>query len=93
MPQETEIIAAQTATQGTEEATPEVPASPFCRELRTKRYYFRQEMATEEHHLLDGSNRCWCRLTMQGIGPDREMVHPRDCKPGRSCYKSAFETE
>jgi hypothetical protein len=69
-----------------------VRQSPFCRELRSKRYYFLQEMPTEPHHIQDGSNRCWCRLTMQSIGPDREMVHPKGCTPDRVCYRSLFET-
>jgi hypothetical protein len=92
MSEETRTISIEQTTQDSNGAVSEAPQSPFCRELRSKRYYFRQEMATEPHHLLDGSNRCWCRLTMQAIGPDREMVHPRDCTPSRACYKSTFET-
>jgi hypothetical protein len=65
--------------------------SPYCRELRSKRYYFLQQMPTEDHHLLDPGNRCWCRLTMQVMGPDRQLVRPHDCKAGRECYRSLFE--
>lgn len=68
-----------------------VMTSPFCRELRSKRHYFLQEMPTEEHHLLDSSNRCWCRLTMQVVGPDGQQAQPKDCTAGRSCYRSLFE--
>ncbi len=66
--------------------------SPFCRELRSKRYYFLEQMPTEEAHMRDASNRCWCRLTMQVIGPDGEMTQPQDCAAdsGRTCYRSAF---
>lgn len=64
--------------------------SPFCREIRSKRYYFLQQMATEEAHLRDGSGYCWCRLTMQAVGPDGEMVRPVDCTEGRECYRSAL---
>ena len=64
--------------------------SPFCSELRSKKYYFLQEVATEDHHLLDATNHCWCRLTMQAIGPDSERAHASDCKPGRECYRSLF---
>jgi hypothetical protein len=78
-------------TAAVEETIPAVAQSVFCRELRSKRYYFLEQMPTEEDHILDGSNRCWCRLTMQVIGPDGDMTHPTDCRPGRSCYRSLFE--
>jgi hypothetical protein len=62
--------------------------SPFCCELRSKKYYTLQGMPTEEHHLLDASRHCWCRKTMQAAGPDGERVQPADCRPGRACYIS-----
>ena len=65
--------------------------SPFCRELRSKRYFYLQEMPTEEHHFLDASRHCWCRRTMQAVGPDGERAIPRNCKPDRACYHSRFE--
>lgn len=65
--------------------------SPYCREIRSKRYFFLREMPTEDHHLRDPSNHCWCRQTMQVVGPDGEMVRPQDCVSGRSCYRSLFE--
>jgi hypothetical protein len=91
MAEEKETISPQAASQdgGT---TMEAILSPFCRELRTKRYFFLQEIATEAHQLQGPSNHCWCRLTMQTLGPDREFVHPNHCGPGRACYRSAFET-
>jgi hypothetical protein len=64
--------------------------SPYCQELRSKKYFFLQAMPTEEHHLLDATRHCWCRRTMQAAGPDGERVQPADCKPGRSCYLSFF---
>jgi hypothetical protein len=67
--------------------------SPYCREIRSKRYFFLQEMPTEERHLRDGSNHCWCRLTMKVYGPDEEMVRPSDCVSGRSCYRSLFDPD
>lgn len=82
MPEETETIELQQSEA--------LLQSPFCRELRSKRYYFRQEMATEARHLLDAGNYCWCRQTMQSIGPDGEYVHPKECGPERACYRSAF---
>jgi hypothetical protein len=65
--------------------------SPYCREIRSKKYYFLQEMPTEEHHLSNGSTPCWCQRTMQVVGPDGEIVRPRDCTAGRSCYRSLFD--
>ncbi len=62
--------------------------SPFCERLRSKRYYFLQQMPTEVGDLRDGSGRCWCRETMQAYGPDGEMARPEDCTPGRACYRS-----
>jgi hypothetical protein len=86
-----ESISTVTQAAEREPTASEVAQSPFCREIRSKRYYFLQQMPTEESHLLDGSNRCWCRLTMQVVGPDGQMVRPKDCKAGRSCYRSLFE--
>ena len=80
-------------TNNAETALPEPVLSPFCREIRSKRYFFLREMPTEEHHLRDGSNHCWCRMTMKVFGPDGEMVRPTDCVSGRSCYRSLFDTE
>ncbi len=67
--------------------------SPFCREIRSKRYYFLREMPTEESHLKDGSNHCWCRISMKAYGPDGELARPTDCVAGRACYRSLFEAE
>lgn len=88
MAQETET---RTSVAAYEETATTVLQSPFCSELRSKKYYFLQEMPTEEAQLLDSSNHCWCRLTMQVIGPDSGIVRPGNCKAGRACYKSLFE--
>ena len=79
MAQDSETISTLSAV---EETAPAVAQSVFCRELRSKRYYFLDHMPTEEAHILDGSNRCWCRLTMQVVGPDGDMAHPEGCKAG-----------
>jgi hypothetical protein len=65
--------------------------SPYCRELRSKKYYFLPGVPTVEKDLLDGSNHCWCRHTSQAIGPDGELVQPVDCSPSRKCYRSLFD--
>ena len=28
----------------------------------------------------------WCTRTCRPVGSDDELVHPKDCLPGRSCY-------
>src|SRR5437016_1512090 len=79
--------------RGESDAAAGMVLSPYCREIRSKRYFFLREMPTEERHLKDGSNHCWCRLTMKVYGPDEEMVRPSDCVSGRSCYRSLFDPE
>ncbi|MDE2125492.1 MAG: hypothetical protein KGJ62_02785 [Armatimonadetes bacterium] len=68
-----------------------LPESTFCREIRSKKFYFLKSVPVEEHELLDGSNHCWCYRTMQVVGPDGSMVLPKTCRPGRTCYRSVFE--
>ncbi len=67
------------------------PPTPFCRELRSKRFFFVQGVPTQVSQYLDGSDHCWCFLTQRPIGPDGGKVYPDRCVPGRSCYKSALE--
>lgn len=64
--------------------------SPFCRELRSKRFYFVNGLATRAEDYLDDSNHCWCFLTQEPVGPDGSKVHPNGCGPGRGCYRSAL---
>ncbi len=33
-----------------------------------------------------GDGYYWCSRTCTCVGPDDELVHPKDCVPGRSCY-------
>jgi hypothetical protein len=66
-------------------------ATPFCRELRSKKYFTLRSIPLNETDLLDASGHCWCRQTMQVVGPDGEMVETASCKPGRSCYRSHWE--
>ena len=68
-----------------------VMQSAFCRELRSKKYYFLQEMPTEAEHLLDATGHCWCLKTMQAIGPDGERAHTDGCTADRACYRSLFD--
>lgn len=68
-----------------------IALSPYCRELRSKKYYFLDRMPTEESDLLDGAGNCWCSHTKQAIGPDGELAAPAECTPERGCYCSLFE--
>jgi hypothetical protein len=47
-------------------------------------------LPTEESDFLDPSGNCWCYHTQQPIGPDGAHVGPRECAPGRTCYRSAL---
>ncbi|HSQ23927.1 MAG TPA: hypothetical protein VLN44_05945 [Pyrinomonadaceae bacterium] len=67
--------------------------SAFCASLRSKKFFMIDVIPTEESQYLDGSNHCWCRETQQAIGPDGGIAQPEHCVTGRSCYRSAFETE
>jgi hypothetical protein len=33
-----------------------------------------------------GDGHYWCAKTCTVVGPDDEIVHPKDCQPGRRCY-------
>lgn len=65
--------------------------SPLCRELRTKKFYFLDSIPLTKDDLIDVTGHCWCRRTMQVVGPDGGIVHPDDCGAGRDCYRSQFE--
>ncbi len=64
--------------------------SPFCGELRSKKFYLLNGPATEAGHYLDDSDHCWCFVTQQVVGPDGGKVNPHRCIAGRGCYRSAF---
>ena len=64
--------------------------SPFCGELRSKKYFMLNRMPTEASHYLDDADHCWCYVTQQVIGPDGGKVHPERCIAGRGCYRSAL---
>jgi hypothetical protein len=64
--------------------------TPFCGELRSKKYFLLDSIASQASDLMDGSGHCWCHHTQQPIGPDGLHVLPDLCGPGRSCYRSAL---
>ena len=64
--------------------------TPFCGDLRSKKYFLLDTIPSEASDLLDGSGHCWCHHTQQPIGPDGLHVLPDQCVPGRACYRSAL---
>lgn len=72
------------------ETTVAVLNSPYCSELRSKKYFYLETIATDAGQYLDGSNHCWCYDTQQVVGPDGSKAAPARCVPGRSCYHSAL---
>ncbi len=67
--------------------------SPFCGELRSKKFFMLNTMPTEATHYLDDSDHCWCYVTQQVLGPDGGKVDPQRCTPGRGCYRSALSED
>ncbi len=68
--------------------TQKLRVSPFCGHMRTKKAYFLDAPAMTEEDILDGSGRVGCRLTMQSVGPDGELVLPEECQRHRGCFES-----
>jgi hypothetical protein len=67
-----------------------VPATPFCGELRSKKFFMLDVLPTEAEQYLDDSAYCWCFRTQQAIGPDGMQASPTGCVPGRACYISGL---
>jgi hypothetical protein len=67
--------------------------TPFCGDLRSKQFFLLDVIPTEESQYLDQSGHCWCYHTQQVVGPDRGIVMPSRCVPGRKCYRSALGAE
>jgi hypothetical protein len=65
--------------------------TPFCGDLRSKKYFLMDGLAKEAEDYLDDSNHCWCYHTQQVVGPDGGIVMPTRCVPGRTCYRSALD--
>ena len=53
--------------------------SPFCSELRSKKFFMIQGVATEAAQYLDGSDHCWCFKTQLPVGPDGGKAYPDRC--------------
>ncbi|MGD0542500.1 MAG: hypothetical protein ABSB33_13385 [Tepidisphaeraceae bacterium] len=65
--------------------------TPFCGDLRSKKFFLSDQIATTAEDYLDASQHCWCYHTQQVVGPDGNIVMPERCVPGRSCYRSALD--
>jgi len=64
--------------------------TPFCGEIRSKKYFMLDTLPSETSDLMDPSGHCWCHHTQQPIGPDGLHVLPDLCRPGRVCYRSGL---
>jgi len=67
--------------------------SPFCAELRSKKYYFLKKPALVPADILDASNDCWCASTQMRLGPDDRGVDPESCRAGRACFRAVGSDE
>jgi hypothetical protein len=74
-----------------EQSTKSVIQTPFCGDLRSKKFFILDQIATSAEDYLDASEHCWCYHTQQVIGPDGNIVMPDRCTPGRGCYRSALD--
>ncbi len=64
--------------------------TPFCGDLRSKKFFMLDSLPVEEADFLDPSGHCWCYHTQMPIGPDGAHAAPHLCGPGRECYRSAL---
>ena len=62
--------------------------SPLCIHLRSKKALFLGRAPQTDDDVMDASCACWCRKTMQAVGPDGESVTPADCRSERTCFQS-----
>ena len=69
---------------------PPIAVSPYCTHLSSKKVLVSEGLPMTERDVLDASNHCWCEVTMQTLGPDRDHATPEGCRKGRSCFESPF---
>lgn len=68
----------------------EVLKTPFCGDLRSKKFYLRNEILTEAEDYHDASGHTFCYHTQMPIGPDGARAAPEYCGLDRKCYRSAL---
>ena len=66
------------------------PPTPFCGDLRSKKFFVLDKIPQEEADYLDPSGYCWCHHTQHSLGPDGDLALPGLCREGRTCYRSAL---
>jgi hypothetical protein len=76
-----------------QEAQAGLVLSPYCTNLRSKRLFFSPGPPMIESDVIDACEHCWCRHTMQVLGPDRRRASPDGCRAGRSCFESILGAE
>lgn len=64
--------------------------TPFCGDLRSKKFYLRDEILTSAEEYYDQSGHIFCYHTQMPVGPDGMRVSPESCGPDRECYRSAL---
>ena len=67
--------------------TEKLVISPYCCQLRSKKYYFLTAPPQTEADILDASNGAWCARTMDAVGKDGWPVFPSECQAGRTCFE------
>ena len=67
-----------------------VMQTPFCGDLRSKKFYMRDEILTSAEDYHDASGHIFCYRTQMPVGPDGMRVEPESCGPDRACYRSAL---
>jgi len=72
------------------EATVTTLQSQFCGQLRSKKFFKLDRLATSATDYIDSANHVWCCETQEVFGPDNNHVEPDKCGPGRACYTSAI---
>ncbi|MCK6448527.1 MAG: hypothetical protein L6Q99_19215 [Planctomycetes bacterium] len=65
--------------------------SPFCKHLRSKKWYFRTGPPRVARDLLDASNHTWCGKTCEALGVDGDVADTEGCVRGRGCFEPYFE--
>ena len=63
--------------------------TPFCGDLRSKKFYMHDKLPTSADDFLDSFGHTWCYHTQMPVGPDGYRVDPHECGPDRPCYRSA----
>jgi hypothetical protein len=66
--------------------------TPFCGDLRSKKFYMRDAIPTCAEDYIDSSGHTWCYNTQMPLGPDGMHATPHECGPDRACYRSALQT-